>query len=94
MSTATSNSIENRRFSSVIADEGSAGLASSIDNSRKNDEGEDSALREFGFNAIGRNFYSRYGFEYVEEKFHQSTGQQLLRLGFSVTGQLRRARCV
>ncbi|MEW6998068.1 GNAT family N-acetyltransferase [Colwelliaceae bacterium BS250] len=37
----------------------------------------------FKANSIGRNFYSKYGFEYLEEKFHEPTGQPLLRLKFT-----------
>ncbi|BBN83670.1 acetyltransferase [Pseudoalteromonas sp. A25] len=37
----------------------------------------------FKANSIGRNFYSKYGFEYQEEKFHEPTGQQVLRLKFT-----------
>ena len=36
----------------------------------------------FKANAIGRKFYSKYGFELLEEKHHESTGQPLLRLRF------------
>ncbi|MDC0000473.1 GNAT family N-acetyltransferase [Porticoccaceae bacterium] len=36
----------------------------------------------FKANAIGRKFYSRYGFELLEEKHHEPTGQPLLRLRF------------
>lgn len=36
----------------------------------------------FKANAIGRNFYAKYGFEHLEEKFHEPTGQQVLRLKF------------
>ena len=36
----------------------------------------------FKENVIGQNFYSRYGFELVEEKLHEPTGQQVLRLKF------------
>jgi|TARA_B110000902_G_scaffold149932_1_gene172546 putative acetyltransferase len=36
----------------------------------------------FKANAIGRKFYSRYGFEFLEEKHHEPTGQPLLRLRF------------
>lgn len=37
----------------------------------------------FKANSIGRNFYSKYGFELVEEKLHEPTGQQILRLKFT-----------
>lgn len=37
----------------------------------------------FKENSIGRKFYSRYGFEQLEEKLHGPTGQQLLRLKYT-----------
>lgn len=37
----------------------------------------------FKANTIGRVFYSKYGFEQVEEKLHEPTGQQVLRLKFT-----------
>jgi putative acetyltransferase len=37
----------------------------------------------FKANSIGRKFYSRYGFEYLTEKMHEPTGQQVLRLKFT-----------
>lgn len=37
----------------------------------------------FKVNNIGRNFYSKYGFEQLEEKFHEPTGQQVLRLKYT-----------
>ncbi|MDM5147765.1 GNAT family N-acetyltransferase [Candidatus Persebacteraceae bacterium Df01] len=43
----------------------------------------DLEVEVFKENAIGRNFYSKYGFEYLEEKHHEPTGQQLLRLKFT-----------
>ncbi len=39
----------------------------------------------FEENAIGRKFYSKYGFEHLEEKFHEPTGQQVLRLKFTAS---------
>ena len=36
----------------------------------------------FAENALGRQFYARYGFEQLEEKLHEATGQKLLRLKF------------
>ncbi|MCO4785039.1 MAG: GNAT family N-acetyltransferase [Marinomonas atlantica] len=36
----------------------------------------------FKENTIGRQFYTRYGFEFLEEKHHEPTGQQVLRLTF------------
>jgi len=35
-------------------------------------------------NSIGRNFYARYGFELIEEKVHEHTGERVLRLKFTV----------
>lgn len=40
----------------------------------------------FKDNAIGRKFYSSYGFKYLEEKLHKPTGKQLLRLKFIKNG--------
>tara|TARA_R110002096_G_scaffold425890_1_gene634974 strand:+ start:285 stop:734 length:450 start_codon:yes stop_codon:yes gene_type:complete len=37
----------------------------------------------FKANSIGRNFYARYGFRHLEEKLHEPTGQQILRLKFT-----------
>lgn len=37
----------------------------------------------FKENAIGRKFYSKYGFEQLEEKLHEPTGRQILRLKFT-----------
>jgi putative acetyltransferase len=37
----------------------------------------------FRENAIGRKFYSHYGFELLEKKLHEPTGQQVLRLKFT-----------
>jgi putative acetyltransferase len=36
-------------------------------------------------NAVGRKFYSRYGFELLEEKVHKQTGQQVLRLKYTAS---------
>ena len=40
----------------------------------------DLEVEVFKENSIGRNFYSHYGFEHLEEKVHEPTGQQVLRL--------------
>ena len=37
----------------------------------------------FKENSIGRAFYSKYGFEQIEEKYHEPTEQIVLRLKFS-----------
>jgi putative acetyltransferase len=42
----------------------------------------DLEVEVFSENAIGRKFYSKYGFEFLEEKLHEPTGQQLLRLRY------------
>tara|TARA_R110002072_G_C7839268_1_gene524829 strand:- start:750 stop:977 length:228 start_codon:yes stop_codon:yes gene_type:complete len=34
-------------------------------------------------NTIGRNFHSKYGFESLEEKLHESAGQHVFRLKFT-----------
>lgn len=43
----------------------------------------DLEVEVFKENSIGRKFYSRYGFEALEEKLHEPTGQQILRLKFT-----------
>lgn len=43
----------------------------------------DLEVEVFKENQIGRKFYSRYGFEQLEEKLHEPTGQQVLRLKFT-----------
>ena len=43
----------------------------------------DLEVEVFKENAIGLNFYTKYGFEPLEEKYHEQTGQQLLRLKFT-----------
>lgn len=43
----------------------------------------DLEVEVFKENAIGRNFYSKYGFEHLEEKMHEPTGQRVLRLKFT-----------
>ncbi len=45
----------------------------------------DLEVEVFKENSIGRRFYSRYGFELLEEKLHEPTGQQVLRLKFKAT---------
>ena len=42
----------------------------------------DLEVEVFKENVIGRKFYIRYGFEHLEDKLHEPTGQQLLRLKF------------
>lgn len=43
----------------------------------------DLEVEVFKENSIGRKFYSRYGFEYLNEKTHEPTGEQVLRLKFT-----------
>lgn len=43
----------------------------------------DLEVEVFKENSLGRRFYSAYGFEYLEEKVHEPTGQQVLRLRFA-----------
>tara|TARA_R110002049_G_scaffold100348_1_gene244337 strand:- start:545 stop:988 length:444 start_codon:yes stop_codon:yes gene_type:complete len=45
----------------------------------------DLEVEVFKENSIGRQFYSRYGFELLEEKWHGPTGQQVLRLKFTAS---------
>ncbi len=40
-------------------------------------------LDVFKKNTIGQNFYKKYGFTILEEKFHEPTGEMLLRLIFN-----------
>jgi len=42
----------------------------------------DLEVEVFKENSIGRAFYLRYGFEFLEQKLHEPTGQQVLRLRF------------
>jgi putative acetyltransferase len=43
----------------------------------------DLEVEVFSSNAIGRNFYTKYGFELYEKKMHEQTGQEILRLKFA-----------
>ena len=43
----------------------------------------DLEVEVFKANTIGRKFYAQYGFEPLEEKLHEPTGQQVLRLKFT-----------
>ena len=49
----------------------------------------DLEVEVFKQNSIGRKFYSQYGFEYLEEKLHEPTGQQVLRLKFTANEKAR-----
>jgi putative acetyltransferase len=42
----------------------------------------DLEVEVFKENTLGRNFYSKYGFNYLEEKPHEPTGQQVFRLRY------------
>ena len=41
---------------------------------------DDLEVEVFKKNSIGRRFYARYGFKLIEEKTHEETGEQILRL--------------
>jgi putative acetyltransferase len=43
----------------------------------------DLEVEVFAENPIGRKFYTRYGFVLLEEKLHEQTGQQVLRLKYT-----------
>lgn len=43
----------------------------------------DLEVEVFKTNLMGREFYTKYGFKFLEETFHEPTGQQVLRLKFS-----------
>ena len=43
----------------------------------------DLEVEVFKKNSIGRNFYAKYGFKLIEEKIHEPTGEQILRLKFT-----------
>ena len=43
----------------------------------------DLEVEVFSANKIGRQFYSKYGFELLEEKVHEPTGQEILRLKYT-----------
>jgi putative acetyltransferase len=49
----------------------------------------DLEVEVFKDNSIGRKFYSRYGFEHLEEKLHEPTGQQVLRLKYTVNNSVK-----
>jgi len=49
----------------------------------------DLEVEVFKENVIGCKLYMRYGFEYLEEKLHEPTGQQVLRLKFTAGKQSR-----
>jgi len=50
----------------------------------------DLEVEVFKENPIGRKFYSQYGFELLEKKFHEPTGQQVMRLKFTANKALKR----
>ena len=43
----------------------------------------DLVVEVFEKNAVGRAFYDKYGFKLVEEKIHEQTGENVLRLEFT-----------
>lgn len=45
------------------------------------------AVEVFVKNAIGRAFYAKFGFTPIEEKVHEQTGFDLLRLRFTGSAQ-------
>ena len=47
----------------------------------------DLEVEVFKENKIGREFYSKYGFKQLEEKLHEPTGQQVLRLKFTAANK-------
>ncbi len=47
-------------------------------------------MEVFKANRIGRDFYRRYGFAFMEEHIHEETGEPLLRLVYD-TNQARRS---
>jgi putative acetyltransferase len=51
----------------------------------------DLEVEVFKENTIGRKFYSLYGFVQIEEKTHEPTGQQLLRLKFAANTLSKRS---
>lgn len=52
----------------------------------------DLEVEVFKANLIGCDFYSKYGFELINEKTHQQTGNQLLRLRFTANKELQEVR--
>jgi putative acetyltransferase len=42
----------------------------------------DLVVEVFKVNAIGRNFYLKYGFDFLDETLHEPTGQKILRLQY------------
>ncbi len=61
-----------------------AGIGSSLMGKAKSIRTE-LEVQVFVANKIGRAFYAGYGFQLVEELFHEPTGQQLLRLSLACT---------
>jgi putative acetyltransferase len=49
----------------------------------------DLEVEVFKENSIGRKFYSKYGFKELEEKLHEPTGRQVLRLKFTANKETK-----
>ncbi|WGK68757.1 GNAT family N-acetyltransferase [Candidatus Haliotispira prima] len=50
----------------------------------------DLEVEVFKENSIGRKFYLQYGFQHLEEKLYEPTGQQVLRLKFTADKAFKR----
>lgn len=48
----------------------------------------DLEVEVFEKNSVGRGFYAKYGFESIEEKIHEPTGEPVLRLKFTAKKQI------
>jgi putative acetyltransferase len=49
----------------------------------------DLEVEVFSENIIGRKFYSKYGFEFLEERLHEPTGQRVLRLRYAAENAVK-----
>ena len=54
----------------------------------RDDRRRELEVEVFTANALGRAFYARYGFELVEEKIHEPTGLEVMRLSLATTTPL------
>ncbi len=50
---------------------------------------KDLEVEVFSKNSIGRRFYSKYGFVLIEEKYHENTGQIMMRLKYTANKALQ-----